>query len=192
MQKTEDRALLDLARAFDFAARRHVQQRRKGEAAEPYVNHLAEVTALLAEATGGNDPVLLIGALLHDTIEDQDVTAAEIETAFGPDVAALVVEVTDDKSLPKVERKRLQIEHAPHKTRRGKLLKLADKISNLRSIAKAPPAWPIQRQRDYIVWAESVVAGLRGASPALERLFDQAADQARAAVEARAAAVTQT
>lgn len=187
MRTTEDRALVDLARAFDFAARRHVHQRRKGEAAEPYVNHLAEVTALLAEATGGGDPVLLIGALLHDTIEDQDVTYAEIEAAFGREVAELVLEVTDDKALPKVERKRLQILHAPHKTPRGKLLKLADKISNLRSIAKAPPAWPIQRQRDYIAWAQSVVAGLRGANPALERLFDEAADAARAAVEARAA-----
>jgi (p)ppGpp synthase/HD superfamily hydrolase len=181
--------LADLARAFDFAARRHVHQRRKGEAAEPYVNHLAEVAALLAEATGGDDPVLLIASLLHDTIEDQDVTRDEIAAAFGPEVADLVVEVTDDKSLPKVERKRLQVETTPKKTERAKLLKLADKTSNLRAIVHSPPQWPLQRQREYVDWAERVVAGCRGASPMLERLFDAAAAQAREAVEKRAAAV---
>jgi guanosine-3',5'-bis(diphosphate) 3'-pyrophosphohydrolase len=180
------RPLADLARAFDFAARRHVHQRRKGEAAEPYVNHLAEVAALLAEATGGDDPVLLIASLLHDTIEDQDVTRDEIAAAFGAAVADLVVEVTDDTSLPKVERKRRQVEHAPRKTTRAKLLKLADKTSNLRAIAHSPPSWPVQRQRDYIDWAESVIAGLRGTNARLERAFDEAAHAARAAVEKRA------
>jgi (p)ppGpp synthase/HD superfamily hydrolase len=184
--------LADLARAFDFAARRHVHQRRKGEAAEPYVNHLAEVAALLAEATGGDDPVLLIAGLLHDTIEDQDVTRAEIAAAFGEEVASLVVEVTDDKSLPKLERKRLQVETAPTKTTRAKLLKLADKTSNLRAIANCPPAWPIQRQREYVDWAERVIAGCRGVNPQLERAFDDAAAQARAAVEQRAAAAMQS
>ena len=179
--------LVDLARAFDFAARRHVHQRRKGEAAEPYINHLAEVAALLAEATGGDDPVLLIASLLHDTIEDQDVTRAEIARAFGEEVASLVVEVTDDKSLPKVERKRLQVENAPKKTERAKLLKLADKTSNLRAIVRSPPQWPLQRQREYIDWAERVVAGCRGASPLLESAFDEAVALARAAVEQRAA-----
>ena len=182
--------LADLARAFDFAARRHVHQRRKGEAAEPYINHLAEVAALLAEATCGDDPVLLIASLLHDTIEDQDVTRAEIATAFGEEVASLVVEVTDDKSLPKIERKRLQVENAPRKTARAKLLKLADKTSNLRAIANCPPLWPLERQREYVAWAERVVAGCRGVNPHLERAFDDAAAQAREAVEQRAAAVT--
>ena len=185
---TRTSPLVDLARAFDFAARRHVHQRRKGEAAEPYVNHLAEVAALLAEATGGDDPVLLVASLLHDTIEDQDVTRAEIAASFGDEVASLVAEVTDDKSLPKIERKRLQVENAPKKTERAKLLKLADKTSNLRAIANCPPAWPLQRQREYVDWAERVVAGCRGVNAQLERAFDAAAAQARAAVEQRATA----
>ena len=185
---TRTSPLVDLARAFDFAARRHVHQRRKGEAAEPYINHLAEVAALLAEATGGDDPVLLVASLLHDTIEDQDVTRAEIAASFGDEVASLVVEVTDDKSLPKIERKRLQVENAPKKTERAKLLKLADKTSNLRAIANSPPAWPLQRQREYVDWAERVVAGCRGVNAQLERAFDAAAAQARAAVEQRATA----
>jgi (p)ppGpp synthase/HD superfamily hydrolase len=181
-------ALADLARAFDFAARRHVHQRRKGEAAEPYINHLAEVAALLAETAGGDDAVLLIASLLHDTIEDQDVTRAEIAAAFGEEVASLVVEVTDDKSLPKVERKRLQVENAPKKTERAKLLKLADKTSNLRAIANCPPVWPLERQREYIDWAMRVVAGCRGVNAELERLFDAAAAAAREAVLQRALA----
>jgi (p)ppGpp synthase/HD superfamily hydrolase len=181
--------LVELARAFDFAARRHVHQRRKGEAAEPYVNHLAEVVALLAEATHGDDPVLLVASLLHDTIEDQDVTRDEIAAAFGAAVADLVVEVTDDKSLPKLERKRLQVENAPRKTARAKLLKLADKTSNLRAIANCPPQWPLQRQREYIDWAERVVDGCRGVNAALEQAFDAAVAEARAAVARRATAV---
>jgi (p)ppGpp synthase/HD superfamily hydrolase len=185
---TRTSPLVDLARAFDFAARHHVHQRRKGEAAEPYINHLAEVAALLAEATGGDDPVLLVAGLLHDTIEDQDVTRAEIAASFGDEVASLVVEVTDDKSLPKIERKRLQVENAPRKTARAKLLKLADKTSNLRAIANCPPAWPLQRQREYVDWAERVVAGCRGVNAQLERAFDAAAAQAREAVEQRALA----
>jgi hypothetical protein len=124
--------LVKLARAADYAARQHIAQRRKGERAEPYVNHLIEVAALLAEATAGEDVVLLMGGLLHDTLEDTDSTYEDLEQRFGPEVAALVAEVTDDKSLPKEERKRLQIAKTPGKSRRAKLLKLADKTSNLR------------------------------------------------------------
>ena len=128
-----------LARAADYAARQHIAQRRKGERAEPYINHLTEVAALLAEATDGADVVLLAGGLLHDTLEDTDATYEDLEQRFGPEVAALVAEVTDDKSLPKEERKRLQIDKTPSKSRRAKLLKIADKTSNLRSMVNSPP-----------------------------------------------------
>ena len=107
---TERPDLVLLARAADYAARQHIAQRRKGERAEPYVNHLTEVAALLAEATDGSDVVLLMGGLLHDTLEDTDATYEDLEQRFGPEVASLVAEVTDDKSLPKEERKRLQID----------------------------------------------------------------------------------
>ena len=167
--------LVLLTRAADYAARQHGAQRRKGEAAEPYINHLTEVAALLAEATGGQDVVLLMGGLLHDTLEDTDATYEDIEQRFGPEVAALVAEVTDDKSLPKEERKRLQIAKTAGKSRRAKLLKLADKTSNLRGLMHSPPVgWTEARLRDYVVWAEAVVRSCRGLNPKLEAAFDAA------------------
>ncbi|MCW5732986.1 MAG: bifunctional (p)ppGpp synthetase/guanosine-3',5'-bis(diphosphate) 3'-pyrophosphohydrolase [Enhydrobacter sp.] len=175
---TQDLVLL--ARAADYAARQHIAQRRKGEAGEPYVNHLTEVTALLAEATDGADVVLLMGGLLHDTLEDTDATYEDLVQRFGSEVAALVAEVTDDKSLRKEERKRLQIEKTASKSRRAKLLKLADKTSNLRSLVRSPPSgWTEERLRDYVVWAEAVVRSCRGLNAPLEAVFDTAYREAR-------------
>jgi len=173
--------LVLLARAADYAARQHSAQRRKGETAEPYINHLTEVAALLAEATGGDDVVLLMGGLLHDTLEDTDTTYEDLAERFGPDVASLVAEVTDDKSLPKEERKSLQIEKTPGKSRRAKLLKLADKTSNLRSLVYSPPkGWTAERLRDYVRWAEAVVHSCRGLNSRLEAGFDAACQEAKA------------
>src|SRR5882757_11163213 len=115
--------LVLLTRAADYAACQHIAQRRKGETAEPYINHLTEVAALLAEATNGEDVVLLLGGLLHDTLEDTATSYEDLVQRFGPEVAALVAEVTDDKSLRKEERKRLQIEKTAAKSQRAKLLK---------------------------------------------------------------------
>ena len=172
--------LVKLTRAADYAARQHIAQRRKGERAEPYVNHLIEVAALLAEATAGEDVVLLMGGLLHDTLEDTESTYEDLEKRFGPEVAALVAEVTDDKSLPKEERKRLQITKTAGKSRRAKLLKLADKTSNLRGLIHSPPVgWTEARLRDYVVWAEEVVRSCRGLNPTLEAAFDAAHAEAR-------------
>jgi len=178
-----EKPVLLLARALDFAARKHVHQRRKGELAEPYVNHLSDVARLLAEGTKGDDITLVIAGLLHDTIEDTGTTFAELAKEFGTEVAALVSEVTDDKSLPKAERKRLQVETAPHKSQRARMIKLADKTSNLHSMIASPPKdWSSQRKREYIDWAERVVAGCRGVNAHLEGEFDRAAQQARAAL----------
>jgi len=178
--------LVTVLRAADAAARWHVNQRRKGAAQEPYVTHLLEVAMLVAEATAGADPNLVVAALLHDTIEDQGVTREEIAAQFSDDVADLVVEVTDDKKLPKAERKRLQIKHAPKLTPRAKILKLADKISNLRSLATSPPAdWPMQRRSDYVIWTTEVVQGLRGTSGLLEQEFDRAAAHAGHSAECK-------
>jgi hypothetical protein len=152
--------LVTVLRAADAAARWHVNQRRKGAAQEPYVTHLLEVAMLVAEATDGADPNLIVAALLHDTIEDQGVTREEIAARFNDDVANLVIEVTDNKKLPKAERKQLQIKNAPKLTARAKILKFADKISNLRSLATSPPAdWPMQRRIDYVIWTTEVVQG---------------------------------
>jgi (p)ppGpp synthase/HD superfamily hydrolase len=166
-------------RAADAAARWHTHQRRKGIAQEPYINHLLEVASLVTEATGGTDPSLVIAALLHDAVEDQGVTSETLASEFGKHVADIVMELSDDKALPKEERKRKQVESAPKKSRGAKLIKLADKTSNLRAVANSPaPDWSVERRREYVEWAKSVVTGVRGTSPWLERQFDQAADQA--------------
>ena len=169
-------------RAADAAARWHVHQRRKGAAEEPYVNHLLEVAMLVAEATNGADPDVVIAALLHDAIEDQEVPRSVISDAFGEAVAELVEEVTDDKTLDKRERKRRQVEHAQNKSLRAKILKLADKTSNLRAIAASPPPdWSVKRCLEYVAWARQVSKGLAGASEWLEREFGKAAEEAERA-----------
>jgi len=166
-------------RAADAAARWHVHQRRKGAAEEPYINHLLEVAMLVAEATKGEDPDLVIAALLHDAIEDQEVPEAIIEKLFGKSVTRVVTEVTDDKSLPKQKRKQLQVKNAQKRSKRAKILKLADKTSNLRAIAASPPPdWSVRRRLEYIRWATEVVAGLKGVSPWLEKEFALATREA--------------
>ena len=161
--------------AISFAADKHRNQRRKDIEASPYINHPIALANILANEAGIEDEKVLVAAILHDTIEDTETTTQELADLFGDDVTAIVLEVTDDKSLPKAERKRLQVEHAPTISRRAKLVKLADKIANLRDIAASPPAdWPLQRQQEYFDWAKAVVDGLRGVHPALEHIFDEA------------------
>lgn len=152
---TPARQILAAAR---FAAERHAAQRRKGHTAEPYVNHLLEVAELLARMMDELDTNLIVAALLHDTIEDVDVTRAEIAERFGEDVASLVAEVSDDKSQPKEIRKAQQIEKAAAKSPRAQALSAADKIANVRSIASSPPAnWSFERRVEYVRWARQVV-----------------------------------
>jgi GTP diphosphokinase / guanosine-3',5'-bis(diphosphate) 3'-diphosphatase len=168
--------IVGMARALDFAARRHAGQRRKGLNAEPYVNHLTEVALLLAEASDGKDPELVMAGLLHDTIEDTATTRAELVEVFGEDVAGLVVEVTDDTSLTREERKRMQVQTAPSKSGRARMIKIADKIANLHSIAVSPPVgWSGRRKREYVAWAREVVAACGPTSQVLETLFERAA-----------------
>jgi len=182
---------LAVLRAADAAARWHVHQRRKGAAQEPYINHLLEVATLVADATHGKDPELVIAALLHDAIEDQEVPYDLIMREFGKRVADLVKEVTDDKSEPKEVRKAKQIKTAGKKSTEAKVIKLADKTSNMRAITFSPaPSWSVKRRLEYIGWAREVVAGLRGACPWLEQQFDDAAAEAAASVAVRKADAT--
>jgi len=168
--------MVTLTRAYHFAAARHVHQRRKGEAAEPYMNHLTEVADLVAQATRATDPEVIIAAVLHDTVEDAKTTLGELKAQFGERVAELVGEVTDDKSLPKQDRKDLQVEHAAHASRGAQIIKLADKTSNLRSLATSPPTgWSDERRQEYVDWAGRVVDVCRPASPWLADQFDIAA-----------------
>lgn len=172
--------LLMLASAYDYAARMHAGQRRKGVAAEPYINHPCEVAGLLARATGAADPVLIAAGVLHDTIEDTPATRGDLNELFGGEVAALVMEVTDDKSLAKEERKRLQIAHAASISPRARLLKIADKTSNLWSLADSPPdGWPRERRDEYLAWSEAVVANCRGGNEWLDNEFDAAVARLR-------------
>ena len=167
------RAVKDVLKAAHFAAKEHAGQRRKGAAAEPYINHLLEVAELVSSALAEPDTNLVIAALLHDTVEDAGVTKEELIEAFGSDVAALVMEVTDDKSLPKAERKRLQVVTASNKSVRAQGIKLADKISNLRSILASPPAdWSVERKREYFEWAKRVVDGLSAPNQMLKAEFE--------------------
>jgi GTP diphosphokinase / guanosine-3',5'-bis(diphosphate) 3'-diphosphatase len=164
----------DIMRAAHFAAARHSGQRRKGAAGEPYINHLLEVADLVAGVLAEPDANLVMAALLHDTVEDVGVTKDELVAAFGQDVADLVLELTDDKSLPKQERKRLQIVNAPRKSVRAQVIKLADKISNLRAILASPPAdWSLERRREYFAWARQVVDALSAPDPRLKAEFDR-------------------
>ncbi len=168
-----DHNLPAILAAAQFAAEKHANQRRKGRAAEPYVNHLIEVAHLVSGALSEPDANLVMAAFLHDTVEDVGVTADDLLERFGADVAALVMEVTDDKSLPQEERKRLQVENAPHKSVRAGTIKIADKISNLRAMLYSPPAdWGPERIRDYFAWAKKVVNGLPEPNSALKAEFD--------------------
>ena len=168
-----------ISRAADFAAERHKDQRRKGSGQVPYINHLADVACLLATATKGADAELVAAGWLHDTVEDTATKPAELTASFGEDVASLVAEVTDDKSLPKAERKRLQVEKTPGKTARAKMIKLADLTSNLREL---PDDWEMARIQEYFEWADKVAAGCRGINPELERAFDSVAASGKAAL----------
>lgn len=164
-----------LVAAIAFAADKHRNQRRKDHEASPYINHPIALTNVLANEADIDDERVLMAAVLHDTIEDTETTAQELIRLFGKDVTDIVLEVTDDKALPKAERKRLQIDHAEHISRRAKLVKLADKICNLRDIAISPPAdWTVERKQEYFDWAKAVVDRLRGVHPTLEQLFDEA------------------
>ncbi|MBT9520800.1 MAG: bifunctional (p)ppGpp synthetase/guanosine-3',5'-bis(diphosphate) 3'-pyrophosphohydrolase [Dechloromonas sp.] len=161
--------------AIAFAADKHRNQRRKDATASPYINHPIALANVLANEVGIDDERVLIAAILHDTVEDTETTLQELVRHFGQEVADIVGEVTDDKSIPKAERKQQQIDHAPTISRRAKLVKLADKICNLRDLASSPPAaWSLRRKQDYFDWAKTVIDGLRGVHPSLEYLFDTA------------------
>jgi len=170
----EDKDVGVFLKALVFAAHKHRDHRRKDPSHSPYVNHLIEVADLLWRVGGVRDPALLMAAVLHDSIEDTHTSPAEIREYFGKEVLDLVLEVTDDKSLPQAVRKRLQVEHAAGISLRAKQLKIADKISNVRDIMITPPPdWSEQRRQEYLDWARQVVDRVRGANPALETEFDR-------------------
>ena len=162
-----------LLEAIRFSAEKHRNQRRKDRDQSPYINHPIEVTQLLWEVGSVRDIDVLLAAVLHDTVEDTDTRPEEIRDRFGEQVLSFVMEVTDDKNLPKAKRKRLQIETAANKSHGAKLIKLADKSCNVRNLVTMPPEdWSLERKQEYLLWSEAVVAGLRGTNAALEAYYD--------------------
>jgi len=160
-------------------------QRRKDADRTPYINHPIEVAELLWRVGAVRDLQVILAALLHDIIEDTETRPAEIEERFGKDVLLLVLEVSDDKSLPKPQRKQLQIDHAPSLSLRAKWIKIADKICNVRDVTRSPPPnWSWKRRREYLEWTERVVAGVRGAHPVLEAVYDEVLQEGRRRTEA--------
>lgn len=170
-----------LLKAVQFAAVKHQRQRRKDVDASPYINHPIAVAHLLADIGGISDIDTLVAAVLHDTIEDTETTAPELQEHFGQTVREVVEEVTDDKGQDKSVRKQLQIEHAARLSRRAKMIKLADKIANVHAVTETPPAhWDLARRSAYLDWTEKVIAGCRGTSDRLERYYDQVLEAGRA------------
>lgn len=173
-QRVQDHVpdIFRLINAVHYCALKHQDQRRKNARQCPYVNHPVSVAQRLCEA-GITDIDVLISALLHDTVEDTDATETEIEDQFGKPVAAIVMEVTDDKTLPKQDRKQQQILRAPNSSPSAKLIKLADKLDNLTDLLSLTPiGWPPSRVAEYFDWAERVVDGLRGTNSTLESQLD--------------------
>jgi guanosine-3',5'-bis(diphosphate) 3'-pyrophosphohydrolase len=163
-----------IVKAADFAAGKHRVQRRSDTSLTPYINHPLGVAQLLSSVAGVETTDVLVAAILHDTVEDTDCTLDEIEREFGLVVRNIVAEVTDNKTLTKVERKRQQIKHAPHMSHEAKLVKLADKLHNLRAQTTSPPAdWNLARRQGYFHWSAAVVQGLRGTNAALEAELDK-------------------
>ena len=172
-----------VSEAAELAARRHNGMARKGRGSEPYINHLAEVANLLSAATDGADAELVAAGWLHDAIEDTETTREELAQKFSERIASLVVECTDDMSLPKAERRRLQVVNAPHKSPGAKLIKIADKVSNIRArILPEPTAEERGDLVDYTNWAEQVVAGCRGGNAWLDNTFVETVAQARSSL----------
>jgi guanosine-3',5'-bis(diphosphate) 3'-pyrophosphohydrolase len=164
-----------LLKALAFAAHKHRDQRRKNVEASPYINHPIALASILCNEAHVTDTAVICAALLHDTVEDTDTEPEELEQEFGPVICNIVREVTDDKTLDKAKRKQCQIDHAAHISDKAKLVKLADKINNLRDMARNPPAgWDLERRREYFDWAKAVIDELRGAHGPLEDLFDAA------------------
>jgi guanosine-3',5'-bis(diphosphate) 3'-pyrophosphohydrolase len=164
-----------LLKALAFAAAKHKDQRRKDVEASPYINHPIALANVLCNEGYVTDIEVICSALLHDTVEDTDTEPEELEVEFGKAIRDIVMEVTDDKTLPKEERKQAQIDHAPELSDKAKLVKLADKIANLRDVANSPPPdWSLARRREYFNWAEAVVKRLGPVHAKLEAVFEAA------------------
>lgn len=160
-------------KGVNFAAIKHKDQRRKDANRTPYINHPLGVANILIEEGNVYNPAVILAAILHDTVEDTDTTFEEIEKEFGIEICNIVREVTDDNTLPSTERKRLQIVNMAKSSDDAKLVRLADKLYNLRDIERTVPVgWTPERVDEYIKWAKAVISGCRGINSNLEKELD--------------------
>ena len=172
-----------ILKAAHFAAKKHRDQRRKDKHASPYIIHPISVALAIAQIGRVDDPEILAAALLHDTLEDTETTPEELEAEFGKKVCEYVLDVTDDKTLPKDERKRRQIEHAKELSPGAALIKLGDKISNVTDVTNNPPAdWSINRRKQYLDWAEKVIENCPKVNDRMENTFQGIIKQGREAL----------
>ena len=170
----EEGELKLLLKALQFSALKHKDQRRKDVDTSPYINHPISLASILCNEAHVTDIEVICSALLHDTVEDTKTTPEELESEFGEAIKNIVMDVTDDKSLEKADRKQAQIDHAAHISDKAKLVKLADKISNLRDVSiNPPPDWTLDRRQEYFDWAKRVIDQVRGVNPGLESIFDE-------------------
>lgn len=167
-----------IVKALKFAEYKHRFQCRKDTCKSPYIKHPIDVLSILVSEAEISDENVLCAALLHDTIEDTDTSAEELRKHFGEKITAIVLELSDDKTLPKQTRKELQVAHAATSSYEARLVKFADKIANIRDIHSDPPeGWSSERVQEYYAWATRVIDRMRGTHTELEALFDQAIAQ---------------
>ena len=172
-----------ILKAAHFAAEQHRDQRRKDIHASPYIIHPISVALAISQIGGVDDPEILAAALLHDIIEDTETTPEELEAEFGKKVCEYVLDVSDDKTLPKDERKRRQIEHAKKISKGAALIKLGDKISNVTDVINSPPEdWDINRRKEYLDWAEKVIENCPKVNDRMENKFQEIIKQGREAL----------
>ncbi len=182
--KDHAQAVSEVLRAAVYAAAQHGLQTRKDKSEAPYINHPIGVAELLCRVAGVADPAVLQAALLHDTVEDTITTPEQLETLFGSRVRVIVMEVTDDESLPKPQRKQLQVINAPRLSHEARLIRIADKIYNCSEMRPDSPVnWNRERKLDYLNWASTVVNRIRGTHVELEALFDKTVTERKTALE---------
>lgn len=163
-----------ILKATSFSAQKHIKQRRKDEFSTPYINHPVSVALAIADIGGVDDSQILAAALLHDTLEDTETTSEELEIDFGKKVCQYVLEVSDDMTLSKEERKAKQIEHARYLSGGAALIKLGDKISNVKEVINNPPDdWSFKRRKEYLIWAEKVIDNCPKVNDGLEDRFKE-------------------
>ncbi|KAI6203563.1 hypothetical protein M3Y94_00571700 [Aphelenchoides besseyi] len=171
--KTETDDLALVLKAADFAARRHRQQKRKDLKQTPYINHPVGVAHILTDIGDVKDTVTLVAALLHDTVEDTKTTIEEIEWEFGTEVRSIVAELTEDKTLPREQRKKIAVDKADQLSSKARVIQLADKLYNLRDLERAIPiGWSKGHVREYVDWSRELVQKIRNTNEAIEAELD--------------------